>query len=122
MVGATHAIKVQQIAKLVQKELGILFLTEAARLFGHAFISVTTVAVSSDLRLAKVYVSFSLHDDQEKLLQKMDGHTKTIRRLLGKRVAGKMYKVPDLRFIIDHSVRQGARITALIDQLNPVDG
>ena len=121
MIQATNTVRIKQIAKIIQKELGTLFLTETARLFGNAFISVTTVEVSSDLSLAKVYLSFSLNDDQETLLQKIDGHKNTIRRLLGKRVAGKMHKVPNLKFIIDRSVMQGARVTALIDQLELIE-
>lgn len=114
-------IRIKQIAKIVQKELGTLFVTEGARLLDHAFVSVTMVDLSSDLSLAKVYLSFVLHDDQEALLQKIDGHKNTIRRLLGKRVAGKMHKVPNLKFMIDRSVGQGARVTALIDQLDRVE-
>lgn len=121
MVQATNSIRIKQIAKMVQKELGMLFLTEKVRLFDSAFISVTKVDLSSDLSLAKVYLSFVLHDDQEALLQKMDGHKNTIRRLLGKRVAGKMYKVPNLKFMVDRSVVQGACVTALIDQLDLIE-
>lgn len=118
MVQATNSIKIKQIAKMIQKELGMLFLTETARLFDRAFVSVTTVDLSSDLSLAKVYLSFSLHNEQETLLQKLDGHKNTIRRLLGKRVAGKVHKVPNLKFRIDRSVVQSAHVTALIDQLD----
>ncbi len=120
MIRSTNGIKIQQIAKIVQKELGTIFLTETARLFKHTFISVTTVHLSSDCSLAKVYLSFSLNDDPERLLEKIDGHKNMIRKLLGKRVAGKMHKVPSLKFMIDHSVIQGARVTALIDQLDSV--
>ncbi|WP_186292379.1 30S ribosome-binding factor RbfA [Cardinium endosymbiont of Dermatophagoides farinae] len=114
----TNPIKIAQTAKMIQKELGTLFLTETARWFGNAFISVTAVDLSSDVSLAKVYLSFTLHDNQEILLQQINGHKNTIKRLLGKRVAGKMHKVPNLKFIVDRSVVQGARVTTLIDQLD----
>ncbi|CCM09843.1 Ribosome-binding factor A [Cardinium endosymbiont cEper1 of Encarsia pergandiella] len=116
-------IRVEQIGKMVQKEIGMLFLTETKRWLGHVFISVTTVNVSGDLSLAKVYLSFCLNKDkdQERLLKKINDHKHTIKRLLGKRMAGKIYKIPHLKFILDHSVGQGARVTALIDQLNFVE-
>ncbi|CAH2560202.1 30S ribosome-binding factor RbfA [Cardinium endosymbiont of Oedothorax gibbosus] len=121
MVQATDSIRLKQIAKMLQKELGMLFLTETARLFGNAFISVTAVDLSSDLSLAKVYLSFVLHDDQEALLQKIDGHKHTIRRLLGKSVGGKMHKIPNLTFMVDRSVLEGAHVTDLIDQLDCIE-
>lgn len=120
MVKTTYSIRQEQIAKMVQKELGTLLLTETASWNG--LISVTAVQISSDLSLAKVYLSFSLHDEAEALLAKIDSHKNNIRRLLGKRVAGKMHKVPNLKFVIDDSVIQGARVTALIDQLDPTKG
>ncbi|WP_243517987.1 MULTISPECIES: 30S ribosome-binding factor RbfA [unclassified Candidatus Cardinium] len=122
MIKPTNVIKIKQIAKILQKELATLFLTEMAGLFDHALISVTMVDLSSDLNLAKVYMSLSLNKDQGSLLKKMDDHKNSIRRSLGKRIAGKIHKVPDLRFILDDSVIQGARVTALIDQLDLIEG
>lgn len=122
MIKPTNVIKIKQIAKILQKELATLFLTEMAGLFDHALISVTMVDLSSDLNLAKVYMSLSLNKDQGSLLKKMDDHKNSIRRSLGKRIAGKMHKVPDLRFILDDSVIQGARVTALIDELDSIEG
>ena len=122
MAATTNGIKIKQIAKIVQKELGTLFLTESASLFDHAFISVTMVNLSSDLSLAKVYLSVGMNKHQEALLKKIERHANRIRRLLGKRLGGKIHSVPRLKFMIDNSVIQGARVTALIDELVDMEG
>lgn len=116
-----NGVKIKQIAKVIQRELATLFLTESINWFNGALLSVTTVVVSSDLSLAKVYVSVSLNQEQATLIKKLAIHKQTIRRCLSKKIAGKMYKVPDLKFIIDSSVTQGARVTALINQMEPLD-
>ena len=46
-----------KVARLIQKELGEIFLRETRILFGNALITVTQVRVSPDLGVAKVYVS-----------------------------------------------------------------
>jgi ribosome-binding factor A len=117
MVRATHSVRKEQICRLLQKELGTLFLTETAMLFSNAFISVTSVYLGNDFGVARVHLSFALNESKETLLQKVNYQKNTIRRLLGKRLASKMRKVPDLKFYIDDTVIQGARVTALIDQL-----
>ncbi|WP_419241850.1 30S ribosome-binding factor RbfA [Cardinium endosymbiont of Nabis limbatus] len=121
MIRVTIDMKIAQIAKMVQKELAMLFLTEGPSWLGNALTSVTAVDLSSDLSLAKVYISFSTHNEQKILLQKLESHKNTIKRLLGKRVAGKMHKVPNLKFMVDRSVVQGARVTALMDELDLVE-
>ena len=118
MIKATFFVKNKRICRLLQKELGELFLTETESLFGNAFISVTEVYLSSDFGVAKVYLSFSLNDNKETLIKKVSYQKNTIRSLLGKRIASKMRTVPDLKFYTDNTVIQGARVITLIDQLN----
>ncbi|MBX9889964.1 MAG: 30S ribosome-binding factor RbfA [Amoebophilaceae bacterium] len=110
-------IRKEQVCKLLQKELGLLFLAQAGTLFDHAFISVTAVYLGKDFGVAKVYVSFALNKNSEELIKKIENQSKNIRRLLGNKLAGKMRRIPDLQFYRDDSVVNGAHVTALIDQL-----
>ncbi|ROT46975.1 30S ribosome-binding factor RbfA [Candidatus Cardinium hertigii] len=116
-----YTFRQEQMAKMIQKELGALFLTEKAILFSNAFISVTAVYLGRDLSMAKVYLSLSLNRDKEKILKIINYQKNTIKRLLGQRIANKIRKVPDLKFCMDETVMQGARVTALIDQLNIIE-
>lgn len=118
MIRSTNSVRKDQIARTIQKELGTLFLTELSTLFGNALISVAAVYLGNDFGVARVYLSFSLNENRQVLLKKVESQKNTIRRLLGKRVASKLRKVPDLRFCIDDTVIQGASVTAIIDQLN----
>lgn len=121
MVRVINDVRRAKVARMIQKELGILFLTEIAPLFDNVFISVSTVDLANDCNVARVYLSLSLNDYKEALLKKIECNKSMIRRLLGQRVAGKMRKVPDLRFEVDDSVSKGARVTALIDQLGAME-
>lgn len=117
-----HAMRREQTCKLLQKELGTLFLTEAAALVDCALVSVAAVYMGKDFGVARVYLSFSLHEgDKAALMQRITRQKQTIRRLLGNRLARKMRKIPDLLFCDDTTVAQGARVTALIDRLNALE-
>ena len=61
-------------------------------------ISVTKVYVTSDLSIAKVYVSLFATDDKEELLKNIIRNTREIRFALGRRVKNQLRQVPKLQF------------------------
>jgi len=81
-----------------------------------AYVTVTDVEVSPDLRHAHVFVS-EAGDDEDKaaVLQGLEHATGFIRRELAER--GVLRFVPNLTFHWDASVNQGHRIDELLRQL-----
>ena len=53
-----ESLRQRKVARLIQKELSVIFQTQGRSLFGVKFISITIVRVSQDLSLAKIYLSF----------------------------------------------------------------
>jgi len=88
----------------LQKDLGEIFQVESRNLFGGKMISVTTVRISPDLGLAKVYLSIFPSDKSEETLELVKMSSKNIRRILGKRVGKQLRIVPELAFFIDDSL------------------
>ncbi|WP_421921244.1 30S ribosome-binding factor RbfA [Marinifilum sp.] len=93
-----------KVSRLLQKDLGLIFQQEGRNLFGGKMISVTTVRISPDLGLAKVYLSIFPSDKSEDTLEVVRMNTKNIRRLLGARVGKQLRVVPELAFYIDDSL------------------
>jgi ribosome-binding factor A len=80
-------------------------------------VTVTDVELTSDLRLARIYVTTMEREDAERLV--FDGLAKAagfIRAELGKRLA--LRYLPDLTFIKDISGPRGDRILQLLDSLH----
>ena len=94
----------QKYGKLIQKELGDIFLHDTKGLFGNAFITVTTVRMSPDLGIAKVYLSFMLVEDKKAMLDSIVVQTKAIRKILGNRISKQARIIPALMFYIDDTV------------------
>ena len=93
----------QKIARMLQKELGEIFLLYARELHG-TLITVTNVKVSPDLGIARTYLSVFPVDKTAEVLEKVKGDTKSIRFDLGKRVRFQLRIVPELFFHIDDSL------------------
>lgn len=98
----------------MQKELAqILREVKDPRVSG-AFISVTAVDVTPDLKYAKVFYSAMLGDKKEvaKGLKSSAGY---LRRQLAMRMNLRM--TPELTFIEDHSIEHGAHISKLLNSI-----
>lgn len=80
---------------------------------GDALISITGVKVTSDLSVARVGVSV-LGGEQEQVMAALGRASGFLRREINARV--RLRKVPELRFELDQSMEQGARVLALLKE------
>ena len=94
----------QKIARLIQKDLGEIFIRESKSVFEGALITVTKVRISRDLAIAKVYLSLFAVKDKQLLFKKIREHHHEIRYQLGSRIKNQIRSIPDLEFFIDDSL------------------
>lgn len=97
----------------MQKDLGEIFQREVPHLFNGAFITVTSVRVSPDLSIARVYLSFLATKDKPGLLETIRENSRTIRQHLGTRVRHQLRIVPDLSFFIDDTAEYAEKMDKL---------
>jgi ribosome-binding factor A len=103
-----------RVADQIQRELAALIRDEVKdpRM---GMVSISGVEVSRDMAHAKVYVSV-LGDEQSAAdsLEALNHAAGFLRRELGRSM--RLRTVPQLRFIHDRSLEEGARMSALIDE------
>jgi len=86
-----------------------------------ANMSLTSVDLSRDLGVARIYFSpFKPDDDPQPMLDGLDRASGFLRGRLGSEL--RVRHVPELRFIHDDSIRQAAEISRLIDDANAGSG
>ncbi len=93
----------KRINKLLQKDLGEILQRESPNKFLRAMITVTQVKVTSDLSIARVYLSI-FGADTQKVMEQIKLHTSEIRKQLGLRVKNQLRHVPELQFFVDDSL------------------
>lgn len=79
-------------------------------------ITVTKVNVTSDLSLARVYLSLFGTDDKETLLEGIRKHKNEIKYKLGNRIRNQLRAVPDIEFFEDDSLDYIDNIDKLLDK------
>jgi len=105
--------RTEKVERLLQKDLGEIFLIYAKKNYG-IIISVTDVKVSSDLSLAKIYLSIFPHEKAQNVFSLINIDTKHIRFELGKRIKNQLRIIPDLTFFLDDSLNYLEKIDELL--------
>lgn len=105
----------KRINKQLQKDLGEIFQRESANLFSRAMITVTQVRVTTDLSIAKVYLSI-FGSKSDETMKQVKIHAGEIRKQLGMRIKNQFRQVPQLQFFIDDSLDYIENIENLLNQ------
>ena len=87
----------QEVAKLLQKAV-----REGS--VNNLLVSVTKVNVSSDLSIAKIYLSIFPSNNTKSYLKTLQKNSYQIRYDLAQKMKNHMRKIPDLHFYLDDSL------------------
>jgi ribosome-binding factor A len=107
--------RARQVGDLVRAELARL-VREELRDPDIGFATITNVDMSPDLWSARVYVSvFGPQDQFQRSVAALNHAAGHLRGLVGRNCALRL--APELLFVEDHSIEQGARIEELLKSI-----
>lgn len=115
MAGTTRQNKFN---RLIQKELSEIFQRNKKGILDNTLISIADVRISTDLSVAKIYISMMLVKDKQGTLDRINAAKKEIRKELGNRIGKQVRIIPDLIFYIDEVEENALRMDELIKGLN----
>lgn len=107
------SVRQNKIEGVVQEELSIFFQRNAQEVCLGAMVTVTQVRITSDLSLARCYLSIFAGPDKEEVLKSIKTHSSEIRFQLGKRLKN-MRKIPEFAYFIDDSLDYAMEIEELL--------
>ena len=99
----------------MQKELMMILRRVKDPRVLDAFVSVTSVDCSADLKYAKIYYS-ALHGDEKELAQGLKAASGFIRRELARSLNLRI--TPELTFLRDSPITYGAHIASILNKLD----
>ena len=103
--------RIGRINEEIQRELAALIRTvKDPRV--HGLVSVTAVDTTPDLRYAKIYVSVLDKSDVKEVVKGLKSAGGYLRRELGRALP--LRYTPELQFVEDDSIDQGAHILSLL--------
>ncbi|WP_418264285.1 30S ribosome-binding factor RbfA [Flavobacterium faecale] len=113
----------KKIGGVIQKDLVDILQGEVRRNgVSNLVISVSKVAVTSDLSVATVHLSIFPQEKAQATLEGIKSNSKMIKHDLAQRVSKQLRRVPNLVFFIDDSLDYIEKIdNALKNQENPIE-
>lgn len=105
-------VRQQKIEAAIRQELSLVLLKKSTELALGSMVSITVVRITSDLSLARCYLSV-FGTEPQKVLETINSNVGVIRREVGVRLKN-MRKIPDLRFFIDDSLDYADNINSLL--------
>ena len=109
-------LKKERLEATMQKELSLI-LRDEVKDPALRMCTVTSVTVTNDLSIAKVYISFMEHEKRG--MDALERSKGFIRSKLAHVL--KIRKCPELHFVVDDSLEYGAKIDSIIKELNDKD-
>ena len=115
-----NSIKNTRINGEVQKELSTIIRNEIKDPRIHPMTSVMAVEVAPDLKTCKAYISvLGEKEAKEATIKGLNSAEGYIRRQLAKNL--NLRNTPEIRFILDESIKYGVNMSKLIDDVTKKD-
>lgn len=112
------SIRTERVARLVQREIASILLSDFSQEI-PGLVTVTGARMTGDLSIAYLYVSVLSPTEEEKnaVFRHLESLTADIRVELASRIRHQVRKIPELRFFLDETQEQVARLEALFDDI-----
>ena len=107
-----------KICRLIQQDMGDIFLREMKGVLGPSLITVTNVNITPDLSIARIYVSIMVigQGSLDSILALIRENTSDLRRRLGLREGKQLRIIPQLEFFLDDTLDYIDNINRLLKQ------
>jgi len=111
-----------QVAELIRRNFGIVLQQEGSYIYGtEPFVTVTTVKMSPDLGIAKIYVSIYNIEDKFNVIFAMEDEMERLRSSLYHRIRKHMRRMPLIQFYQDDTLDEMQRLNQVFDRINEED-
>ncbi len=110
--------RVDKVENLIKEEISLIFLHKM-QYPELGFLTITSVKVSPDLKMAKIYLSVLEKDKRDYALEYVRNKTGFLRSELASRIRLKF--IPELKFFLDDTLDYVEKIEGLIKKIHQDD-
>ena len=93
-----------KIAKQIQKDIAAIILQHKNTIAPGKMLTVTSVRISPDLSVARIYISVFPSENSAGDVKSMNQHVGIFRNELGRKLRNQVKKIPEITFFLDDSL------------------
>jgi ribosome-binding factor A len=107
-----------QIAELLRRNISIVLQADGHYIYGpEAMVTVTSVNVTPDLALAKVYLSIFNSENKQAVLLELEAAIHDVKKNLYNRIRKHVRRVPDIVFYLDDTLDEIHKVDEMMRKL-----
>jgi ribosome-binding factor A len=99
-----------KIGSVIQEVFTAILSRDGRGIYGKAFVTVTNVKVTSDLSLARFYLSIYNSDDAEAVVDQFNEHKFELKRKLAEKLRYQLRVMPEIEFFRDETLEYALHI------------
>lgn len=107
----------KQISEVIKRNFSMVLMEEGMYIYGESLVSVTSVMMSSDLRLAKIYLSIFNSDDKEATIEAIRKNLSTLKHSLVTRIRKHVRFIPEIAVYNDDLLDEMYNVEKLLGDL-----
>jgi len=108
----------KQVGEVVRRNFSMVLQNEGGYIYGtQPMVTVTSVKLSPDMGIAKIYVSVYNVEDKQSVVLQLEASNQKLRQSLANRVKRHMRRVPELNFYLDDTLDEMYRLNGLFNRL-----
>jgi ribosome-binding factor A len=110
-----------KVSSVIQEAFTDILTREGRSLYGNAFVTLTKVKLTSDLGLARFYLSIYKAEDPEEVIAKFNERRLEIKRKLGEKLRHQLRVIPEIEFFRDETLEYAFHMEEVFKKIKEDD-
>ena len=107
-----------QVAELVKRNMSMVMMQEGTNIYGaEPLVSVTNVVMSTDLGIAKVYLSIYNTENKQEVILLLEEQITRIRQSLAHRIKKHVRRIPLVHLYMDETLDEMEHLNKLFNRI-----
>ena len=108
-----------QISEVIRRNFSVVLQQEGGYIYGtEVLVTVTTVKVTPDLSLAKIYLSVYNTEDKEAIIMLLEKDYARLKQSLANRIKKQTRRIPNFSMYLDDTLDEMYKLNSVFDNLN----
>ena len=110
-----------KIASLIKEAFTEILSKSGKSIYGKAFVTVTNATVTSDLTLARFYLSIFNTENPDEVLMQFHIHKHELRKQLAEKLRHHLRRIPEVEFFRDDTLDYVTKMEEVFKKINAED-
>lgn len=110
-----------QVSSVMQEAFSDILIRDGKSIYGKAFVTLTKVKMTSDLGLARFYLSIYNSENPDEVIETLNVHKSELKRKLVERLRNQLRVAPEIEFFRDETLEYAFHMEEVFKKIKEED-